>query len=151
MPACGAEGVRGLPVPRPLDVTAIIRPTTPNTALAAPADFLPTPDVVTGPYRVPPERLYQAILALAQAQPRVFPAAQYHDLRQVHFVARSAWLNFPDLITAAVSGPDDGPSTLVLYSRSVYGHSDLGVNRARIDAWLPAIQAALESPMASER
>jgi hypothetical protein len=31
----------------------------------------------------------------------------------------------------------------VLWSRSVYGRSDLGVNRARLTAWLAALDAAL--------
>ena len=144
MPACGAEGVRGLPLPPPMDIAAIIRPASPNTALAGPAGLTPAPDVVTAPYPVPPARLYAAIRAVALAQPLTYPAANYDDQRQAHFVVRSAWLNFPDLITVTVGGPDSGPSTLVLYSRSVYGHSDLGVNRKRIEAWLAALPLAME-------
>jgi len=34
----------------------------------------------------------------------------------------------------------------VLYSRSVYGQSDLGVNRKRLEAWLAALQPELTSP-----
>jgi hypothetical protein len=36
-----------------------------------------------------------------------------------------------------------------VYSRSVYGRSDLGVNRKRIGAWLAALQTKIPSP--SER
>ena len=60
-------------------------------------------------------------------------AVDYAAERQVHWVVRSAVLNFPDLVTAQIS------SALVLYSRSVYGHSDLGVNRRRLDTWLAAL------------
>lgn len=144
MPACGAEGVRGLPVPPPMDVAAIVRPASPNTALAGPEGQSPAPDRVTAPYPIPPERLYQAVRAMAGAQDRTFPAAHYDELRQAHYVVRSKWANFPDLVTIAVAGPEAGPSTLVVYSRSVYGHSDLGVNRARIEAWLAALSTALE-------
>jgi len=34
-------------------------------------------------------------------------------------------------------------STLVLWSRSVYGRSDLGVNRRRLTAWLGALDTTL--------
>jgi uncharacterized protein (DUF1499 family) len=36
-----------------------------------------------------------------------------------------------------------------MYSRSVYGHSDLGVNRQRVNTWLAALQTKIPSP--SER
>ncbi|MCB1632914.1 MAG: DUF1499 domain-containing protein [Pseudomonadales bacterium] len=31
-------------------------------------------------------------------------------------------------------------STLIIYSRSVYGYSDLGVNKARVNRWLAELQ-----------
>ena len=139
MPACASEGVSGLPVPPPMQLAGLQRPASPNTALAAPAGFLPTPDIVTRTYAVPPDRLYAAIRGVAEAQPRTFLAATYNDRRQVHYVVRSAVLNFPDLVTAEV----DADSTLILWSRSVYGESDLGVNAKRLTAWLAALDAAL--------
>jgi len=143
-PACGAAGALGLPTPPPMDMAAIARPATPNTALAAPAGFSPAPDIVTPFFAVPPDRLFAAIKRVAAAAPRTFPAAEYDDRRQVHYVVRSAMWNFPDLVTVSVGGPDTGPSTLAIYSRSVYGHSDLGANRARVEAWLSALQAMIE-------
>ena len=49
------------------------------------------------------------------------------------------------LVTAQVTAAGPEASTLVLYSRSVYGHSDLGVNRARVTAWLAALDRTLNS------
>ena len=83
---------------------------------------------------------------MATGQPRTFLAAEYPAERQAHFVARSAVFNFPDLITAQVSEAGADHSTLVLYSRSVYGYSDLGVNRRRLDDWLAALRARLNHP-----
>ena len=143
-PACGAIGALGLPVPPPMDMAAIVLPSSPNTALAGPADFAPTPDIVLPVYALPPAKLYAAIQAVAAAQPLTFPAARYDDRMQVHYVVRSALMNYPDLVTVSVSGPDAGPSTLAVYSRSVYGHSDLGANRKRLDTWLAALTARLE-------
>jgi uncharacterized protein (DUF1499 family) len=136
LPACGAAGAGGLPVPALLDVGHIQRPASPNTALAAPAGTDPAPDIVTPVYPVPPSRLYDAVIAVAADQPRTFLAAAYPVKQQAHFVARSTWFNFPDLVAAQIGDAGQDASTLVLYSRSVYGYSDLGVNRQRVSVWL---------------
>ena len=138
--ACGASGAGGLPTPTLLDMSHLQRPASPNTALAAPAGTDPAADIVTPVFPVLPSRLYEAVIAVAAEQPRTFLAAAYPAERQAHFVARSAWFNFPDLITAQIGEAGRETSTLVLYSRSVYGYSDLGVNRQRLNAWLAAIE-----------
>jgi uncharacterized protein (DUF1499 family) len=53
---------------------------------------------------------------------------------------RSAVLNFPDLVTVQVDTAGADRSTLVIWSRSVYGRSDFGVNRDRTKTWLAALQ-----------
>lgn len=136
---CSGHGAQDLPVPPPLDVARIERPSTPNTALAAPAGFVPRPDIVTRRYDVPPDRLYATLKKVALAQTRTFLQVAYDDRLQAHFVARSLVFNFPDLIAAQVT--HDGE--IILWSRSVYGHSDMGVNRRRLAAWLAALDAAL--------
>jgi hypothetical protein len=141
-PACGSPGIAGLPVPALIDFTTLQRPATPNTALAAPAGFKPPPDTVTHRYDVPPDTLYAAINAVAVAEPRTFPQVHYDPERQAHYVVRSALWNFPDLVAVQVN-PD---STLIIWSRSVYGESDLGVNKKRIDEWLANIDARVHAP-----
>ena len=139
LPGCSGDGAEGLPVPPPLDFAALVRPATPNTALAAPSGFQPQPDIVTRRYDLPPRQLYEAVRRVALAQPRTYAHTAYDERLQAHFVARSAVFNFPDLIAVQVT-PDSG---LILWSRSVYGHGDLGVNRKRLLAWLAALDAAL--------
>ena len=56
------------------------------------------------------------------------------------FVVRSALFGFPDLVSVKFLDLKGGKATLALYSRSVYGRSDLGVNRARSLAWLGCCQ-----------
>ena len=144
LPACGASGAGGLPAPTLLDMAGLQRPTSPNNALAAPAGSDgPAPDIVTPVYPLSPAHLYEDVLAVAGRQPRTFPAAAFPGARQAHFVVRSAVLNFPDLVTIEVDAAGPQASTLVLYSRSVYGYSDFGVNRQRLDAWLAALQATI--------
>jgi uncharacterized protein (DUF1499 family) len=137
-PACAEDGVGGLPVPEPLDFATLWRPASPNTHLAAPAGG----DTPTPPYPVPPERLLAALERVAQRTPRTFPHAFYDQPPQRHWVVRSATFNFPDLVSAEVRQDASG-SRLFLYSRSVYGRSDLGANRARVAEWLAALQAEL--------
>ena len=137
--ACTGHGAEGIAVPPPMDMTAIVRPSSPNTALAAPAGFSPTPDIETHAFSMPPDRLYALVRRVAEAQPRTYLHVAFDDRRQVHYVIRSAVFNFPDLVTVQIR--DDGG--LVIWSRSVYGESDLGVNCKRVAAWLAAIDAAL--------
>jgi uncharacterized protein (DUF1499 family) len=143
LPACGAPGATGLPPPRPIDMSHFERPASPNTALAAPSGFTPAPDIVTPQYAVPAQHLYEEVLAVAEGQPRTFLASNDRPRLQAQFVARSAWLNFPDLIVAQVNAAGPDASTLALYSRSVYGYGDFGVNRARVTSWLAALDRAL--------
>jgi len=149
LPACAAAGAAGVPVPPPMDISRIVRPATPNTALAAPSEFAPSPDVFVPALHLPPQQMFALIHRVAAAQPRTYLAADYADRLQADWVARSRVFNFPDLVMVQVLPAGPGASTLVIYSRSVYGHSDLGVNLARVRAWLAAVNDAI--PPSTER
>lgn len=144
LPACGAAGAAGLPPPVYMDMTHIERPATPNTFLAGPAGMRPAPDLVLEPQHLPPQQLFETALAVFGSQPRVYVAAAFPDRLQEHYVVRSALLNFPDLVTVQVEQVAADRSTLVIWSRSVYGRSDFGVNRKRTEAWLAALQQSTE-------
>jgi uncharacterized protein (DUF1499 family) len=45
-------------------------------------------------------------------------------------------MRFPDTVDIEVLPVGDNQSTLAIYSRSLIGRSDLGVNRARVERWL---------------
>jgi hypothetical protein len=139
LPACGFAGAAGVPVPQPMDFAHIQRPSTPNTALAGPAGFQPPPDITTRLYQIPSPALYAALDRVAGAQDRVFPLAAYPERGQIFWVARSATFNFPDVISAEIRAESPQTSSLVLYSRSIYGESDLGVNRKRLLVWIDAL------------
>ena len=109
LPACAASGAAGLPAPALMTMDHIVRPASPNTALAAPAGSQPAPDLVTPRFPLPAPRLYQLLVAVAAGSSRGrFSAAQYAGERQTHFVARSAVFNFPDLVTAQVDRGGSG-------------------------------------------
>jgi hypothetical protein len=144
LPACGADGAAGLPVPPPMDMTKIERPATPNSFLAGPAGMSPSPDLATEARPIAAPTLYENARRVFSAQPRTYVAAEYPDRLQVHYVVRSALMNYPDLVTVQVEAVDTGRSNLVVWSRSVYGRSDFGVNRDRTQAWLAALQQSKE-------
>ena len=149
LPACGFTGAQGLPTPPVMDVAHSARPASPNTALAAPEGFSPPPDIVTPRYEVAADRLFPLAQQVAASQPRTFQAALYPQQHQAHYVVRSALFNFPDLVMVQVQSDGADASKLILYSRSLYGYGDLGVNRKRVTAWLTTLQADL--PSSSER
>lgn len=144
LPACGADGAAGLPVPAPMDMTRIERPASPNTYLAGPAGLLPKPDRVLPPRPMSADALYAQAQAVFGRQTRTYLAAAFPERHQLHYVVRSALMNYPDLVTVqtAPAGPDQ--ATLIIWSRSVYGYGDMGVNRARTDAWLSALDQSQE-------
>lgn len=142
-PGLGQQGSAGLPPPELLDIGCLPRPKSPNSALAAPAGFQPPPDIVTHDYDAAPERVFAAAQAAALAQPRTLLQCEYAVALQAHYVVRSAVFSFPDLVTLQVlPNPDEG-SQVVIWSRSVYGRYDFGVNRKRLAGWVSAIDIAL--------
>jgi uncharacterized protein (DUF1499 family) len=80
------------------------------------------------------------------------PIAVVQDIAarpQAHHVARSSVFNFLNLITVHVTLGTPVTSSLVMYSRSIYGRSDLGVNHKRVETWLAAKQ--IKVTLSSER
>ncbi len=74
------------------------------------------------------------------ASPRTKLLLSVGDIQQT-FVQRSAIFGFPDLVTVEFVRRGPAESTLLIYSRSLFGYSDFGVNRLRIDGWLEQLRA----------
>jgi len=79
---------------------------------------------------------------IATARPRVSRLAR--DGTMATYVQRSAVFGFPDYISIHAT-PDGDGSTLSVYSRSRFGHSDLGVNKSRIERWLTELQSNIDT------
>lgn len=60
------------------------------------------------------------------------------DDRWITYVQRSMIFGFPDYISVRALEVEGG-AALIIWSRSRYGQSDLGVNKRRIDGWLKQI------------
>lgn len=140
------QGAGGLPPAEPVDFAALRLPSSPNTCLAAPPGRHPQAHVTVPPLPVDAATAWPVLRALGNGLPRTTPYGEWPARRQAQWVVRSALLNFPDIVAAElVPGPGTGATGagLFLYSRSLFGHSDLGVNRRRVEAWLAAFDAAL--------
>ena len=121
----------------PVDFEGIELTDKPNQFLICP------PDLCNGHAESPifelsAEDLRERWRDIVAAQPRVEILAK--SGQQVDYVQRSARFRFPDIVTVRFISVSPSQSTLAIYSRSVYGKSDFGVNRERIETWLSALE-----------
>jgi uncharacterized protein (DUF1499 family) len=129
-----------------IDFATLTRPGKPNTFLLAPEGLCKQAKVdKTAPaYPVAGAKLRQEFLAVAIAQPRVSHTFADEVGLYDDFVVRSALFGFPDHVSVQFLDVKGGKSTLAVYSRSVYGRSDMGVNRARTLAWLALVNGVIK-------
>lgn len=91
-----------------------------------------------------PQAVMEAFDAVAMATPRVTRLAGSVAEGQVTYVARSRLWGFPDYVTIRVlPDPETGGATVAILSRLRFGRGDMGVNRARVAAWVGAVEGRL--------
>jgi uncharacterized protein (DUF1499 family) len=91
-----------------------------------------------------PQAVMEAFDAVAMATPRVTRLAGGVADGQATYIARSRLWGFPDYVTIRVlPEPETGGSTVAILSRLRFGSGDMGVNRARVEAWLGAVEDRL--------
>ncbi|MBK8177091.1 MAG: DUF1499 domain-containing protein [Rhodospirillales bacterium] len=125
-----------------MDFATLIRASSPNSWLVAPKGLEippPPPDGESPVFNVPPTDLAQAWIAIIKRQPRVTVVAVSPDGRHIEARQVSKVFGFIDDISAAIVPLGATGSTIAVYSRSRVGYWDLGVNRARVRAWLAAL------------
>lgn len=139
------RGTRGLPPPQPVDFATLQPPASPNWALAAPPGATTLPHTAIPLLPVTPEAAWAVVQPLGSQFPRTWPHGVWPQRMQAQWVVRTPLMNYPDLVTAQVVELPGGAG-LWLYSRSVLGWSDLGVNGRRVAAWIAAATPALRTP-----
>lgn len=125
--------------PFPIDFEALIPATSPNRWLVLPEGFkaAAAPDQTSPVWAgAEPAALLDAFKTAALAAPRTQLVQEGQE--QIELVQRSLIFRFPDYITAQAVAVEGG-AALCLYSRSMVGYSDMGVNAKRIRAWLEAV------------
>ncbi|OYV32413.1 MAG: hypothetical protein B7Z81_12800 [Acidocella sp. 20-61-6] len=141
-PLCGTVGSHGVPAPSPLDLQHLPAASS-VSALIAPPGFVALPKLIAPVFEVPVQKLDADLQTVGASQPRTYklpsPAPD-----QLAFVERSAVANFPDIVQLAAVPVGPGRSSYVLYSHSIYGSYDFGVNLHRVKAWAAAIERAVD-------
>ena len=111
----------------------------PNQHLLCPADFCAAEAQEVSPLvDLPLDELRTRWDAVIAAQERVTVLAESNG--QIDYVQRTAIVRYPDIITVRFIALTPSQSTLAIYSRSIFGTSDFGGNRGRVDAWLAALE-----------
>lgn len=131
-------------VPEPLDLRTFDKPEASNHFLVCdPALCRAVPDLAAPRFRSSPERLGEALRQALRDEPRLTQVSDEAGERRI-YVQRSAVFRFPDVIWVQTIAWPEGGSSLALYSRSVHGRYDFGVNEARLRRWLAKIEAAMD-------
>lgn len=115
-----------------------------NQYLVAPASLARVrPNRESPEFDATPRELMIAFDSIALAAPRTKLAVGGPAELWATYVQRTRLMRFPDYISVIAIGLPSGKSTLAVFSRSVYGTGDLGVNQDRVDAWLGQMSEAL--------
>jgi Protein of unknown function (DUF1499) len=123
-----------------IDFKTLRKTNKPNQWLVCPANGCSEkPDQIAPVIQTPIDDVAKAWRDFVAQQPdtveRTWDAANYSG----NYVQRTARMRYPDVISVQFFPVADGGTTLAIYSRSTYGYSDRGVNKARVQAWLKAI------------
>jgi uncharacterized protein (DUF1499 family) len=128
-----------------VDFASLKRRDTPNDALACRPEFCAAMHEVEAPAStLPPDELYRIVQNAVSAEPRLEKVGGDPAQGTLRYVQRSRVMRFPDTINVKVTALPAGGSTVLLYSRSLLGKGDMGVNRARILRWIGLIEAAAQ-------
>ncbi|MBX9594211.1 MAG: DUF1499 domain-containing protein [Roseomonas sp.] len=139
------RGTAGMPQAEPVDFNGLVLPPSPNAHLAAPAGATAERHETTPLLPVSPEAAWAALRMLGEGEARTWKLAEWPDRRQVQWVVRTRLANFPDIVVGQIV-PLPGGSGMFLYSRSLIGYSDFGVNKRRIAEWRARMDGALRAP-----
>ena len=129
----------------PLNLSLLERNSSPNNALACPPGIcVAQADIDSPTFTVTLPVLMETVGQVIAAQPRTEQLGQEQEANRMVFVQRTKVLGFKDTIWVQGTEVEDG-SSLIMYSRSNVGYYDFGVNRARLQTWIAAINDAFAS------
>ena len=115
----------------------IALPTSPHYCLAAPGVNYTKRWMQPMRYNISKASLKKRWQHMLAQQPRV--TVVEHDDEQIKYVQTSKIFRFKDIIIVQFNEIDSKHSSLYLYSHSVSGYWDFGVNCKRIHTWLAGL------------
>ena len=128
----------------PVNWATLTRHATPNDALVCPAVRCPnaSPDAEPKSYAMPPAALLARLKTVALAEPDTSElSCEPRCDHLARILQHTKLMRFPDTIDIEVFAVGENQSTLAIYSRSLLGRKDFGVNRARVGRWLAGLEA----------
>lgn len=130
---------------RIIDFVTLELSSKPNQYLVLPkGEFQSEPHQISPVLDINVDELIEQFKAVAESQDKVELIRTSQDGYQLDYVQRTPFMGYPDTITVRFYSQDSDTSTLAIYSRSAYGHSDLGANAERITEWLEALDQSLQ-------
>ena len=125
----------------PVSFETLKRQTSANNALACPQDLcMAKSDIAPPVFAVGAPDLARAFAKIMASEANVEQVDVDDGGLTRRYVQRTKILRFPDTICVRFIDLGEGRSTIALYSRSQFGLSDFGVNRARISRWLEKLE-----------
>lgn len=117
---------------------------TPNYYLVCPPKYCSiTPHEIGPVYPIEVKHVDIHWQQVIEKQPRVTLVAEDKAKHQYTYIQRTKYLGFPDTINVQLLSLDKNHTTVLIYSQSKYGYSDLGVNKARVKEWLSQLSEDL--------
>lgn len=126
-----------------VDFATLVRRDTPNDALACTPPFCgaASGEVEAPILDMPAPEAFRLVEGSLAGEPRLVQVARDDGQLALRYVQRSRLLGFPDTMNVKIAALPDGRSAVLIYSRSLVGRSDLGVNRTRIERWVELIRS----------
>ena len=126
-----------------IDFVQLQRRATGNDALICPERLCQKakPELISPVFPVAADDLRKKVTTVVMSEPDSVELACADTCNRVgRFVEYSTLFQFPDTIDVRVVEAGANASTLAIYSRSVVGIGDQGVNLARAKRWLASLQ-----------
>ncbi len=114
----------------------VLKPSPNQFLVCDPAVCSAEPHLTSKIYNVSALVLRRHFAGIISSSPRIARLDTSDHFMQTDYIQRSAMMQYPDLIAVRYVSLSDETSTLYIYSRSVFGYGDGGVNKARIEGWL---------------
>jgi len=125
-----------------IDPLTVERPPSPNTYFVASQSIVEARVDLEAPiYAAPAVVMAIAFNDYVLTQPNALLIDGGVDALWLTYVQRTPTLKMPDYISVKFIDLEEGKSTIAIYSRSRFGYGDMGVNKARVNAWLQSLSS----------
>jgi len=137
------EALFGSPDMGPVEFATLQKTSRPNQVLLCPVDVCKagTPDILPPVYAVPVDKLRDAFHQIISQEAHTEQVAADADRQTERYIIRTNLMRFPDTVCVKFIDLGNNTSTLAIYGQAQIGYSDRGVNEARVQRWLNALDA----------